>query len=214
MTTSGIRWTNIPKAGFPGLLKKLEAVMEPNRAENLRTGFRQTRIFPNDKQVLKRLPSYADKDNLGHLSACVGAVFLDDLKKNQVEVTGKKIPHQEEEIVQCSSRWKYWIGRHWGRRRERFFCATGNIGRYKKRDRRTKKEEPLKKQQQRKIVGSEEFGNGNGSHKRNKQQPSRKKRQKKQKKKQQKKRREKCGIRTERWRVGSRKQWMSTDLGS
>ena len=82
--------TNIPKTGFPGLLKKLESVMEPNRAENLRTGFRQTRIFPDDKQVLKRLPSYVDKDNLGHLSACIGEVFLDDLRKNQVEVTGKK----------------------------------------------------------------------------------------------------------------------------
>lgn len=81
------RYSTIPKDEFPSLLRELLKDMSPNSAENLRSGFRKTGIFPlNREEPMSRLPErISEREDV--ISQNVSEVFLDHLKRTRSTIT-------------------------------------------------------------------------------------------------------------------------------
>jgi hypothetical protein len=74
----GRRLPSIPKDEFPKLLNALMEKLKTNGADNLKSGFRKTGIYPLDKsQVISRLP--ADTGTASGTSAAIGQPTTSDL---------------------------------------------------------------------------------------------------------------------------------------
>ena len=118
-TAEGRRESNISKATFLKLLKKLADTMQANRNESLKSGFKKCGIAPyNPDAVLDRLPKHSDEtknQDEPNTSDIVDSLFmsiLEDVKRGldapatrkrnkRLKVPpGKSVAHHSEEVQQ------------------------------------------------------------------------------------------------------------------
>mgnify|MGYP003623229696 CR=1 FL=1 len=92
-TKEGRKHATLPKPVFPELLKKLLTDTAVNLAQNIRSGFRKTRICPlNRQEAVNSLPEYSTSD----VQESVAGAFKEFIENCKKHFSQQKKPNKED----------------------------------------------------------------------------------------------------------------------